>query len=353
MGQGRGGAGPGTAPRPAAPGDPGGSPGSPGGGGGGAPNPAPASPGGVQNPGGGGGEGGGGSTTPEPQPKEWYDSLRKIFARDNDPDSFLHFRNNTWVVNPRNQESKKWQVNCTRVAAAWELRRRGYDVEAGPKNPSQHDNLIEDITNKWRDSKGQERFFTFIPPSASLTQETFKEKMELAIRQKGGEGSRGFVRVSWKEGGGHIFNYEIRNGDIIYVEAQNQPRVTSAKFNGWLYDGVDDWGKDVDIAGHYNGIMRTDDLVPEERLVTDKWIYQRVPVEINAPMFDEMIFELDRAFPEGEDFDAEIYAQRQAFRLGWQKTRSNQNPRTPAEYKDIPELKEAYWQGVNWTRRPE
>lgn len=51
------------------------------------------------------------------------------------------------AVNPHFSEGYKWQNNCQRCIAAWELRQRGYDVTAMPF--SAHDGIGYDGTKCW------------------------------------------------------------------------------------------------------------------------------------------------------------------------------------------------------------
>lgn len=370
-GDGRKGGGPGPAtpkngPKaPTAPAAPG-SPSSPGGGGGGGGKPSQpgnASPGGVKNPQGGGKKGGGGDTTPEAAPQKWYDALRR--KKSNRRDTYADMYNDAQVINPRFWENdpadpSAWTTNCTRTSATFEMRARGYDVTAGSRRSNKSDMDISDITEKWVDPKtGDHRDFSWarvtgniVKPDGTILseREEFQRRLENGIR-RGGEGSRGFVRVNWaNQGIGHIFNYEIRNGEIWYIEPQDNPSPNAKKWGGW-FKGTD-WMDRVDFDSDYNGIMRTDDLEPTKLLVDKGWIYQRTYVEVNAPLFSEMVWELDRRYPGGTFEDSLL---RSAFRAGWQKVRTNTSPDQMPDSvpSSSPEMVQAYKDGLEWARRPD
>jgi hypothetical protein len=278
-------------------------------------------------------------------PKPWPDNLRK--KADLSRDTFKKIGDDVQVVNPRFIEARSAQVNCTRCAAAVEMRARGYDVKAGLKEESQTDSNISDIINKWIDEYGETRDLTFMSNEVfdvnantwrAPTASEFREELEDSIRAAGGEGSRGFVRVNWKgKDVGHIFNYEIVDGEIVYIEGQTQ-------FEDW-YRGTD-WLNLVETRSSLNAVMRVDDLAPSDKLVEDGWIIERTNEEINAPLYAEMNTELDRRYDKGDP-------RRQAFGLAWQTIRSGQEPAVPVEYAEIPEMVEAYEYGVVWSRRPD
>lgn len=86
-----------------------------------------------------------------------------------------------------------WETNCGYCATAFEMRRRGFDVEAVSNgrgmSPITPLSLFEGVEIK-----------TTTPKSA--IDDIRKECI------KWGEGARGMVSVSWKGGGGHAFSFE-------------------------------------------------------------------------------------------------------------------------------------------------
>ena len=342
---------------------PGGRPGGGGGGGNVKPSqPGATNPGGVQNPKGGGKGGDGGHTSTPPPPQPWYDLAYQ--RKQNRRDSKSDYEEDIIKVNPRNwDDGKDYKVNCTRCSAAWEMRQRGYNVVAGKMNHARGDDLFFSIENKWRDRNGQRRKLTFMDPKVDdptavdgeryRTREEFKAEFERRILADG-DNQRGFVRINWSDGVGHIFNYEVKDGRIEYYEPQVQPTPGGKVYRGW---NPNDWFDDVMLEGQYNGHMRVDDLAPQKNLLDDGWVLAIARFENAAPSFNEMLAELDVRYPlpaNATPLD-EINKKglEQAFRTAWQQIRSGKAPRIPAAYKNVPELEQAYRDGVAWARRPD
>jgi Papain fold toxin 1, glutamine deamidase len=109
-----------------------------------------------------------------------------------------------------------YSENCTGVVQAYELRRRGYDVEAGPLEPHLR-----------RDQNGQGGRFPNVieqPWGRKFTDGT-KSEIEEAFQEPG---ARGVVRIKWNTGGGHVFNVENVGGKVRFVDGQPTPAVTDA-----------------------------------------------------------------------------------------------------------------------------
>lgn len=318
-----------TAPAPGAP-----TPGGGGGGGKGSKGPSPSSPGGVKNPQGGGkGGGGGSSSSPEPKNKLWNEVLREkadkrrytaeLLARDIEP------------VNPRFNENnqdenleRQWNVNCSRCAAAVEMRARGYDVTALPRPKNKTDNRYSDITEHWMT---QDVASVSLQYYHSSTSDASLSALETQV-EAWPEGARGMVLVQWLGGSGHVFNVEKRNGVAYYIDGQtNQP------------DKGDSWKAKVKNDGNI-ALLRTDNLVPKESIL--KWVRERSSEEINAPLRKEFVEEASRRGY------ALLSTQRTAFEMGWQDVRSGrgviQDP-----YPGDPDLKAIYLSAVEWARRPD
>lgn len=98
-----------------------------------------------------------------------------------------------------------WQGkgNCSNVTTAWELRRRGYDVTA---HQDQDGRQFDQFLNHWG--------------NPAYRRETWLQA-DKAISQLP-DGARGAVVCLWKPRGGHIFNWEVRDGRVHWIESQNQ-----------------------------------------------------------------------------------------------------------------------------------
>lgn len=118
-------------------------------------------------------------------------------------------------TNPHYSEGRQYKINCQRVCWAYELNRRGYNVEALP-NETDWDGF--GVIYR-QDGYGH----VFKDQTWSSDLGRTNKAVENRIRQQmaqWGEGARGFIRVRWKNGGGHVFNVEQRNGQLVAVDAQ-------------------------------------------------------------------------------------------------------------------------------------
>ena len=117
--------------------------------------------------------------------------------------------------------------NCAFCAMSYELRRRGHNVRAQESAEGVQTFLtdkrsaygrvipnfdkVSQTARKFSDSKNS--YIT------GMTRKEYKDMKEQLISD--GDGSRGFISVQWKEGyGGHIFNYEVNNGELYFVDTQ-------------------------------------------------------------------------------------------------------------------------------------
>lgn len=171
-------------------------------------------------------------------------------------------------------------MNCGNCSAAYELRRRGYDVEA--------EAVDEDYNGKWsrayeyfegaeiigiygdgetltidedfltkacgegvdeKDTARHKEDYDFLNTNHNYT----AESLEKAILDNNPPGSRGFIDVSWKAGGAHSIVYEVdKKGKVTIRDSQ-------------VYDEYD-----LDeLASYINGatITRTDNLKLKEGIL--------------------------------------------------------------------------------------
>lgn len=139
------------------------------------------------------------------------------------------------IANPRFGEGWGYQNNCQRCVQAYELARRGYDVEANAK-PRGGRNPI-----KW----GHELFLDRNGNPAQLRFWMSEADVRAAIAGTQGE-ARFVVYARWRRGGAHVFIAEKTPGGIRYVDPQNNSLDASGHFAR---------GK----PGHF-GLLRVDDL---------------------------------------------------------------------------------------------
>lgn len=102
-----------------------------------------------------------------------------------------------------------YNLNCTNCSAAYELRRRGYDVEAMPYN---YNFTLNDGMNDI--SKNYKNGLDWIESpvdNKSKTEALVKE----AILKISSENQRGYVVTD-----AHIFNYEVEKGKVNWIDGQ-------------------------------------------------------------------------------------------------------------------------------------
>ncbi|KFG71480.1 hypothetical protein FM21_35070 [Streptomyces mutabilis] len=120
-------------------------------------------------------------------------------------------------ANPKYQAGvRAYSHNCTHVSQAYELRRRGLDVQAAPDTTGGRS--IREYSEPW----GGWQRFTHCDSSAL---DVGRSEIERAFAEPG---SRGIVNVRWKNGGGHAFNVENVGGKVRFIDAQPTPPVTDA-----------------------------------------------------------------------------------------------------------------------------
>jgi papain fold toxin 1 (glutamine deamidase) of polymorphic toxin system len=113
-------------------------------------------------------------------------------------------------VNPHfDPADTAFSANCTHCVQAFELRRRGIDVEATALPQRFHPfqgRPLGDVENAWG------RRFSPVNGRADIEQ----------AFQNFGPGSRGVVYTQWQGGrGAHVFNVENANGAIRFMDGQN------------------------------------------------------------------------------------------------------------------------------------
>lgn len=144
----------------------------------------------------------------DPKTESLSDAIRKVnegYAYASEIDRNMALQNNLLNANGK---IKTFNNNCPSATMAFELRRRGLDVEAGLTGGMG----IEEIGDAFN-IPITELFDNMIPPKtmAELTQ----------IMSEMGPGARGFCSMSWKGGSGHICSFEVdQKGNVIFIDAQ-------------------------------------------------------------------------------------------------------------------------------------
>lgn len=105
------------------------------------------------------------------------------------------------AVNP-GWGAKGTTMNCTSATSSWELRRRGFDVMARKMDQGQ---ALYQVYQSWRVAS----------PEVGKLAQFFGDINKMP------DGARGFMTVIWRKDGSHIFNWEKRDGDVWFIDAQS------------------------------------------------------------------------------------------------------------------------------------
>lgn len=127
------------------------------------------------------------------------------------------------------EDYAEFSLNCQRCVIAYELRRRGYDVEALPTYKNDKLTKIAYVDTQkgtyegaWKGAFQHGKTENVgVPGSNSKAEKSVIDNIEKKMKQYG-NGSRAVVQVFYRKRGegGHVFNVENQGGRIVYVEAQ-------------------------------------------------------------------------------------------------------------------------------------
>lgn len=124
------------------------------------------------------------------------------------------------------------QMNCPCCTVAYDLRRRGYEVIAKEDvNGCNYKRLKELYKNP--DIK-------YVQGDNTDTSNTDAIKKQMT---KEPNGSSGYAFVQWGSGGGHVFNYEIENGEPVIYDGQSGKKLPLSDYaercKEWTYFRTD------------------------------------------------------------------------------------------------------------------
>lgn len=168
------------------------------------------------------------------------------------------------AVNPNFADARQWQVNCQRVAVAYELRRRGFDVGAkgNDKRPGTKQYTRTDLQLVWRKEwigpGGEQRApgsVGAVEVQRNWTYVTVTDRLARLeeIVRSWPPGARGWVTNVWSGGGGHVWNVERKaDGTIVWLDAQPGHVLDAAEIARYVRDSQ---------TIH---VMRVDDLEPAD-----------------------------------------------------------------------------------------
>lgn len=152
------------------------------------------------------------------------------------------------VINPDyDPDSYAYSMNCAYCTAAYELRQRGYDVEAAPANQFTA-NTLEEIESwyKGAESVGFETVDidtyerTESAKGAEVAFAEAEKKAAKAVEQQlreCGDGARGQFLLHWYGGGGHSMVWEVEGNDVVVRDSQTNEIVDMTEYFGYANSG--------------------------------------------------------------------------------------------------------------------
>lgn len=144
-------------------------------------------------------------------------------------------------ANPNYSKGGGYRMNCGNCTVAYELRRRGFDVEANPMNGM--------YVSEWR------KIFDGFNPSQAITKRKAGLVDELSKAIAGwGEGARGTIFVKWDgRKVGHFFSAEVSGGKVMFIDPQNAKADVASYFDSVKPSSV--------IYGRLDDLNMTDAVV--------------------------------------------------------------------------------------------
>lgn len=107
-----------------------------------------------------------------------------------------------------------YKNNCISCALAYDLRRRGYDVEAMPIDTTSATNGSLPVQLGFY--KGEKLEMFEVPSDDEAAMKQFSDHI-----LKYGDGSRGLLRIRWKNGDGHAAIWEVSGDAVVIRDPQN------------------------------------------------------------------------------------------------------------------------------------
>lgn len=161
---------------------------------------------------------------------EWTDYTHSTTAEQEQPASLADLKKkDTYMtkdqdmaeINPMYYTNEfEWTNNCAHCTAAYDLRQRGYDVEAAPIDPMDA-NYADTIMN-WYD--GAELIHSEDFSDSYTVNDSNEQVIADALEKdlaKYGDGARGHLLLYWEGGGGHDVIWEVENGDVKIRDCQS------------------------------------------------------------------------------------------------------------------------------------
>ncbi len=154
---------------------------------------------------------------------------------------FLSSDENVRATNPNFSSGLMLQINCQKCVPTYEMRMRGYDVQARPTFDLDNDSFAQDWDKVFDNAKFESGFAGSGKADVIRLMKSF------------GDGARGEVVVVWKTGESHVFVAENRNGDIHFLDPQSGELDVEYYFDN--------------VKNDLTKLLRMDNLEPNEKII--------------------------------------------------------------------------------------
>lgn len=118
------------------------------------------------------------------------------------------------ACNPKYSKGGVYKNNCISCALAYDLRRRGYDVEAVGVDTTKAANGSLPVQLGFY--KGEKLQLFDVPDDPNVAMKRFIKSL---LRY--GNSSRGMLRIRWKNGDGHAAIWEVDGDSVVIRDPQN------------------------------------------------------------------------------------------------------------------------------------
>ena len=157
------------------------------------------------------------------------------------------------ACNPKYSKGGVYKNNCISCALAYDLRRRGYDVEAAPIDTTSAINGSLPVQLGFYKGEKLETFD--VPSDNNVAMKQFSDRI-----LKYGDGSRGLLRIRWKNGDGHAAIWEVSGDTVVIRDPQNNTIVNlldyvrrAKTFYYFRTDNLELTNKVTEFVRNYNG----------------------------------------------------------------------------------------------------
>lgn len=163
-------------------------------------------------------------------------------------------------INPNyNTGEYEYTNNCAYCTASWDLRRRGYDVEANPvpyPNPNTQEEILSwyqptpeahDSLEHFKDFARYNEDYDYLLADPVQVERTLTKDIA-----KQGDGARGTFLIWFAGGGGHSVAYEVRGDKVVLIDSQVNETINMRDY--------------LQYAKNYT-YFRTDNLTPSDKIL--------------------------------------------------------------------------------------